>query len=130
MGSTVIINQTMKPLDMKIGNYRYFINLTTVDKNASYTVYVDCNDTYREYRLKSESACEPLIVNSDECVDNKTIIIREVNGQFDVEMEPREIKKPINLRPATPPVSEPAERDVSMRNKRVKVTPSKWRFLF
>ena len=90
MGSTEIINRTSKALDMQVGNCRYFIKLTTVDKNESYTVHVDYNDTYMEYLLAADGAAgKALIVNSDECVDNKKIIIREVDGELKVEMEPR-----------------------------------------
>lgn len=129
MGSNLIINQTKKPLDMKIGNYRYFINLVTVDKDSSYSLRVDSSDTYREYRLKTDSASEPLIINSDECMDNKTIIIREVNGQFDVKMEPREVKQPSHLQ-SPPPALVAEHKDVNTRNKRAKVSLSNWRFRF
>lgn len=90
MGSTQIINQTSKPLDMKVGNYRYFTKLATVDANKSYTVHVKDDDTYMEYSLGADDgAGNAVIVNSDECVDNKTITVREVNGKYDVQMEPR-----------------------------------------
>jgi len=90
MGSTEFINQTSVPLAMKIGNHRYFTNLATVDKNAKYTVKVDCNDTYREYRLEAVSGpSKYIIVNTDECVDNKRITIKEEGGILRMERLPR-----------------------------------------
>lgn len=91
MGSTQIINQTSRPLDMKVGNYRHFTKLATVDTNKSYTVHINCDDTYMEYSLGADdgAGADSIIVNSDECVDNKTIIVREENGKYDVKMEPR-----------------------------------------
>jgi hypothetical protein len=90
MGSTQIVNQTSKPLDMKVGNYRYFSKLATVDANKSYTVHINYDDTYMEYSLGAQGdAGNPVIVNSDECVDNKTITVREVDGKYDVQMVPR-----------------------------------------
>jgi hypothetical protein len=91
MGSTQIINQTSKPLDMKVGNYRHFTKLATVETNKSYTVHINCDDTCMEYSLAADDGAggNPVIVNSDECVDNKTIIVREVNGNYELKMEPR-----------------------------------------
>ncbi|KAG0608987.1 hypothetical protein M758_8G148800 [Ceratodon purpureus] len=90
MGSTQIINQTSKPLDMKVGNYRYFTKLATVDANKSYTVHINYDDTYMEYSLGADDgAGNSIIVNSDECVDNKIITVREVNGKYDVQKVPR-----------------------------------------
>ena len=90
MGSTQIINQTSKPLDMKVGNYRYFTKLATVDANKSYTVHINYDDTYMEYSLGTgDDAGNSVIVNSDECVDNKTITVREVNGKYDIQFVPR-----------------------------------------
>lgn len=97
MGSTQIINQTSRPLDMKVGNYRYFTKLATVDANTSYTVQVKHDDTYIEYSLGTSGDGQEdrsVIVNSDECVDNKTIIVRERNGRYDVKMEPRASLRP------------------------------------
>jgi len=89
MGSTEIINRTTRDMDIEVGNCRYFVKLTTVAKNQSYTVHMDYNDTYREFSLGGDAAGKSVIVNSDECVDNKKIIIREVDGEFEVDMEPR-----------------------------------------
>ena len=78
-----------------MGNHRSFTNLATVAKNASYTVKVNSNDTYQEYRLEAvhNKSADSVILNSDECVDNKTIIIMEVEGKFHVEREPRELPR-------------------------------------
>lgn len=89
MGSTQIINQTTKPLDMKVGNCRYFTKLATVDANKSYTVHINYDDTYMEYSLGATDNGNSVIVNSDECVDNQVITVREVNGKYDVHMVPR-----------------------------------------
>jgi len=92
MGSTVIINRTSNALDMKMGNHRFFTNLATVAKNASYTLKVSSNDTYQEFRLEAVNdvtGSNSVTVNSDECVDNKTIIIKEEQGMLQVEREPR-----------------------------------------
>ena len=105
MGDTEIINQTSRALDMKVGNCRYFVRLTTVRTNHSYTVHVDCNDTYMEYSLAADAAGKAVIVNSDECVDNRKIIIREVDGEFEVEMEPRAKPTPACEPPTKRPCS-------------------------
>lgn len=91
MGSTQIINHTSKPLDMKVGNCRHFTKVATVDTNKSYTVHSNYDDTYMEYTLGVDNGEGALsvIVSSDECVDHQRIIIREVNGKYDVKMEPR-----------------------------------------
>jgi hypothetical protein len=96
MGSTQIINQTSKPLDMKVGNYRYSTKLATVDANKSYTVHINYDDTYMEYSLGATDNGDGnfIIVNSDECVDNQTITVREVNGKYDVQMVPRSSPSP------------------------------------
>ncbi|KAG0605537.1 hypothetical protein M758_9G066800 [Ceratodon purpureus] len=93
--TTVIINRTSNPLEMKMGNHRFFTNLATVAKNDSYAVKANSNDTYQEYRLEAvhNSSGNSVIVNSDECVDNKTIIIKEVEGKLQVEREPRELPR-------------------------------------
>lgn len=89
MSSTEIVNRTSRALDMQVGNCRYFIKLATLEKNQSYTARVAYNDTYMEFSLGTDSTDKALIVSSDECVDNRTIIVREVDGRFHVEMQPR-----------------------------------------
>jgi len=112
MGSTEIINRTTRDMDIKVGNCRYFIKLTTVGQNQSYTVHLDYNDTYREFSLGGDAAAsgKAVIVSSDECVDNKKIIIREVDGDFKVEMEPR-VRPSLKTSTVSPPtVCEPASK--------------------
>lgn len=60
-----------------------------MDKDESYTVHVDYNNTFMEHSLAADAADKVLIVNSNDCVDNKKINIREVDGEFEVETEPR-----------------------------------------
>lgn len=76
-------------MDMRIGNCRHFIKLATVAKNQSYKVHVDYSDTYVEFSLGPDSSGKLVIVSSDECVDNRKIIVREMDGRFQVEMQPR-----------------------------------------
>jgi hypothetical protein len=89
MGSTEIINKTSRALDMKVGDCRHFIDLATVERNQSYTVQVHFSDTYMEFSLGTDATGKTLVVNSDECVDNRRIVVQEVDGRFHVEMEPR-----------------------------------------
>lgn len=113
MGSTEIINRTPRAVDIKVGNCRYFIKLTTVEKNQSYIIHVDYSDTYREFAVGGDAAAgNSVIVSSDECVDNKKIIIREVDGQFTVDMVPRVRQPVLNATsvPAPPAAWEPARK--------------------
>lgn len=102
-------------MDIKVGNCRYSIKLTTVGKNQSYTVHVDFHDTYREFTLAgidADAGAAKVIVSSDECVDHKTIIIREEDGHFKVDMEPRIVRRP-SRSAATRVHCEPARRRLS-----------------
>jgi len=89
MGTTVIVNDTAHALNMKVGNQRYFVDFATVDKGAKYTMQVDYNATYQEFLMGVDTKGQKLIVSSDECCDYKCIVIKEVDGEFDVEKEPR-----------------------------------------
>lgn len=89
MGSTEILNRTSRSLDVHVGNSRYSVKLATLEAYRSYTVHVNLDDTYMELSLRSNSIGKVVTVTSDECVDNRTVIIREVDGQFQVEMQPR-----------------------------------------
>jgi hypothetical protein len=90
MGSTQIINLTSRPLDMRAGMYQHTAKVATVHANNSYTMYTDSRDTYMEYSLGADDGSGKVVkLNTDECVDNKTITVREVNGRYDVAMEPR-----------------------------------------
>jgi hypothetical protein len=102
MGSTVIINRTSNALDMKMGNHRFFTKMATVAKNASYTLKVGSNDTYQEFRLEAVNdvnGANAVTVNSDDCVDNKTIIITEEQGKMQMETEPRVSRAIANSHP-------------------------------
>ncbi len=89
MGTTVIVNNTAHALKMKVGNHRSFVDFATLDKGAKHTMNVDCNTTYHEFLMGVDIKGKRLIVSSDECCDYKCIIIKEVDGEFNVEMEPR-----------------------------------------
>ena len=89
MGTTVIVNDTAHALNMKVGNHRYFVDFATLDKGATHTMNVDSNTTYHEFLMGEDIKGKRLIVSSDECCDYKCIIIKEVDGEYNVEKEPR-----------------------------------------
>jgi hypothetical protein len=89
VGTTVIVNDTAHALDMKVGNPRYFVHYATVDRGAKYTMQMDDNATYQEFLMGVDTKGQQLIVSSDEFCDYKCIVIKEVDGEFNVEKEPR-----------------------------------------
>lgn len=89
VGTTVIVNATAHALTMKIENRLYSVDFATLDKGAKYTMNVDSNDTYQEFLMGVDTKGKRLILSSDECCDYKCIVIKEVDGEFDVEKEPR-----------------------------------------
>ncbi len=93
MVTTKIINRTTKPLKLKVGNNRAFRDITTIQKDGGvHEVSVDPNATYQEYCIAVVDAVagKQFVVNSDECVDNKSITIVEADSKFDVVKEPRQ----------------------------------------
>lgn len=90
MGSTEIVNRTTKPLKLKVGNNLVFTDLTVVQKDGSYKVIVDPNATYQEYLMGKDRHGKPVIISSDDCADNKQIIIEEdIAGNFIVVKKSR-----------------------------------------
>jgi flagellar hook assembly protein FlgD len=93
MVTTKIINRTTKPLKLKVGNNRAFRDIATIQKDGGvHEVSVDPNATYQEYCIAVVDAVagKQFVVNSDECVDNKSITIVEADSKFDVVKEPRQ----------------------------------------
>lgn len=86
MSTTKIINKTKKALNLKVGNNLVFTDLTVVEKDADYIVRIDPNATYQEYYMGMDRNGNLLIINSDECADNKSITIKEdANGTYVVD---------------------------------------------
>jgi hypothetical protein len=96
MGSTEIINHTTKALTVKLGNNRVYTEIATVEKDAVYKVSVDSNATYHEFCMGVDAAGKPIIVNSDECVDNQEITITEMDGKFNLVKVPRQIQRKVD----------------------------------
>lgn len=90
MSHTEIINKTGKALKLKVGNNLVFTDLTVVQKDCSYRVYVDPNATYQEYLMGKDRNGKPLIISSDDCADNKSITVKEdSDGNFFTEKRSR-----------------------------------------
>lgn len=90
MSHTEIINKTGKALKLKVGNNLVFTDLTIVQKDCSYRVYVDPNATYQEYLMGKDRNGRPLIISSDDCADNKSITVQEDDdGSFTTIKKPR-----------------------------------------
>ena len=87
--TTVIVNDTAHALTMKVEYHLYSVDFATVDKGAKFTMNVDYNATYQEFLMGVDAKGKRLILSSDECCDYKCIVIKEVDGEFDVEKEPR-----------------------------------------
>ena len=95
MGSTTIINNTCKNLNLKVGNNHHFVHLTTIESHRSYSFDVACNATYQEYFVGEDDSTaaegrKQLIISSDDCCDNKCFTITDsTDGAFNVDKEPR-----------------------------------------
>lgn len=100
---TAIVNETGQDLKVKVGNQLHFADLATVRKGGKYTMDMDMNGTYREFQLTPAGATTTaratgaeggrnsmkLVLSSDECCDYSCITVKEVDGKFDVQKEPR-----------------------------------------
>ncbi|CAK9271412.1 unnamed protein product [Sphagnum jensenii] len=72
MGSyTEIVNRTSKALKLQVGNNRVYREIAIVEKDGVYKISVDPNATYHEFCMGVDAAGKSVIVDSDECVDNK-----------------------------------------------------------
>src|SRR5437868_5922957 len=90
MGAKVqIVNHTSRPLKLKVGNQLVFTDLATVGQDAEYKMKVDCSSTFREYFLGVDACGNMLVVSADEFKDTKSIVVKEVDGTFDVQMVSR-----------------------------------------
>ncbi len=103
MACTQIVNHTSKAMKVKVFN-RVFRDLATVEKDGLHMIAVDPNSTYHEFCMV-DAAGEPLIMDSDQLVDNICITIAEsADGKFQVFKVPR-IQNSMELQEAscTPP---------------------------
>jgi len=98
MSHTEIINKTGRALKLKVGNNLVFTDLTVMQRDCSYRVYVDPNATYQEYLMGKDRNGRPLIISSDDCADNKSITVKEDNdGNFITEKKSRNSGKTAGL---------------------------------
>jgi hypothetical protein len=90
MGSTEVVNHTSKAMKVKVGFNHVFRDLTTVEKDGVYRIAVDPNSTYQQFCMGEDVAGKPIIVDSDQLVDNMSITIAESDGgNFQVLKVPR-----------------------------------------
>lgn len=80
MGSTEVVNHTSKAMKVKVGFNHVFRDLTTVEKDGVYRIAVDPNSTYQQFCMGEDAAGKPIIVDSDQLVDNMCITIAESDG--------------------------------------------------
>ena len=78
-----VVNDTDSEIDVKEGNVGVYIPLQTLSKtgskNNSCTIPVDTNATYREYwiaALANNTGIKPIVVTSDDCIDNSVLTIK------------------------------------------------------
>ncbi len=91
MGSTEIINHTSKAMKVKVGFNRVFRDLATVEKDGVYKISVDPNTTYQQFCLGVHADGKPIMVDSDQLIDNMRITITEsADGNFGVVEVPRQ----------------------------------------
>lgn len=83
MVTTKVVNDTDSEIDVKEGNVGVYISLQTLSKrgskNSSCTIPVDTNATYREYwiaALANNTGKKPIVVTSDDCIDNSVLTIK------------------------------------------------------
>ncbi|CAK9867150.1 unnamed protein product [Sphagnum jensenii] len=91
MGSTEIINHTSNVMKVKVGINRVFRDLATVEKDGVYKISVDPNTTYQQFYLGVHADGKPIVVDSDQLIDNMRITITEsADGKFSVIEVPRQ----------------------------------------
>jgi len=91
MGSTEIINHTSKAMKVKVGFNRVFRDLATVEKDGVYKISVDPNSTYQQFCLGTYADGKPIMVDSDQLIDNMRITITEsADGNLGVIEVPRQ----------------------------------------
>lgn len=102
MVSTEIVNHTSKAMKVKVGFNGVHREIGTVVKDGVYEISVDPNGTYQEFCLGVDATGKPIIVNSDECIDNMHITVSEVQGKFDVVKVERQVKNKEAAAPVDP----------------------------
>jgi hypothetical protein len=91
MGSTEIINHTSMVMKVKVGYNRVFRDLATVEKDGVYKISMDPNSTYQQFCLGVHADGKPIMVDSDQLIDNMRITITEsADGKFSVAKVPRQ----------------------------------------
>jgi hypothetical protein len=109
MGSTEVVNRTSKAMKVKVGFNRVFRDLTTVEKDGVYKIAVDPNSTYQQFCMGEDAAGKPIIVDSDQLVDNMCITIAESDGgNFQVLKVPRRFQNSRELQEASCTTPSPA----------------------
>lgn len=132
MGSTEVVNHTSKAMKVKVGFNRVFRDLATVEKDGVYKIAVDPNSTYQQFSMGVDAAGKPIIVDSDQLVDNMCITIAESDdGNFQVLKVPRRFHNSRELQEAscTTPPSPAAAASVPvdpLRARKQAGVPTSW----
>lgn len=99
MVKTKVVNDTASEIDVREGNVGVYIPLQTLSKkgskNSSCVIQVDTNATYREYwiaALADNTGKRPIVVTSDDCIDNSVLTIKYVEEQYVCDKTPRNAK--------------------------------------
>jgi len=99
MVKTKVVNDTTSEIDVREGNVGVYIPLQTLSKkgskNSSCVIQVDTNATYREYwiaALADNTGKRPIVVTSDDCIDNSVLTIRFDGKQYVCDKTPRNAK--------------------------------------
>lgn len=89
MVKTTLVNDTDSEIDVKEGNVGVYIPLQTLSKrgskNSSCVIHVDTNATYREYwiaALADNTGKRPIVVTSDDCIDNSVLTIKFNGSEY------------------------------------------------
>jgi len=131
MGSTEVVNHTSKAMKVKVGFNHVFRDLTTVEKDGVYRIAVDPNSTYQQFCMGEDAAGKPIIVDSDQLVDNMCITIAESDGgNFQVLKVPRRFPNSRELQEAsctTPSTGAAASVSVDpLRARKQAGLPTSW----
>jgi hypothetical protein len=78
-------------MKVKVGFNRVFRDLATVEKDGVYKISVDPNTTYQQFCLGVHADGKPIMVDSDQLIDNMCITLTEsADGKFGVVEVPRQ----------------------------------------
>jgi hypothetical protein len=128
MVCTQIVNHTSKAMKVEVGFNRVFRDLATVEKDGVYKVTVDPPPTYQLFCMGVDAAGKPLIMDSDQLVDNICITIAEsADGKFQVFKVPR-IQNSMELQEAscTPSPAAPASISVDPLEAPISLISCTW----